>query len=89
MICLPGNKDISGLGVDTSDTATPRPEILPGMNAAASALLKAQSAPSVVRQATWKDLLVDRWNGDWRVRYGAYGVVGLAAVLLGRKLVKK
>jgi hypothetical protein len=88
MICLPNSKDISG--VDTSDTATPSPraEILPGMNAAAQALLNAKKPKPMnlfekVTQKVWQ-----LW-GKRNVRYGTYGVAGLAAILVGRKLLKK
>lgn len=89
MLCLPNNKDISGLGVDTSDTATPSPraELLPGTREFAKLLPKATVKPmSLFEKVAAK--VKQAW-GKQNVRYGTYGVAGLAAILVGRKLLKK
>ncbi len=88
MICLPNNKDISGLGVDTSDTATPSPraEILPGMNAAIKQLQNKPKPMNLFEKVAAK--VKQSW-GKQNVRYGTYGVAGLAAILVGCKLLKK
>ncbi len=88
MICLPRNTDISGLGADTV-TPRPRSEILPGMNAAIKLLPKKSNE---IKPPNLFEKVVNKvWQlwGKRNVRYGAYGVAGLAAVLLGRKLLKK
>lgn len=92
MICLPGSTNISGLGVDTSDTVTSRPraELLPGMNAAAKLL-----NPQVRKAKQWSDLSLREkiytwWlEGERWQKVAVVGVAGLTTILVGRKLLKK
>ena len=88
MICLPGSADISGLGADTG-TSRPRAEILPGMNAAALALLNAQKLSMQKPDNSLKAKIMATWKVNKAFRYSVYGIAGVAALLLGRKLLKK